>query len=132
MKTKSIPALNKKNKLVQVEVRYDNVPHTELMVHPEINSQDDPKPRYMIAHRHSGWGILLAPVGTSKRKTIAAAQHLWAIMPDVLKKCLTTCDTDDGCEIQGAILKLIREDKSIEPAMKSALRSTHNYLSSGL
>lgn len=132
MKTKSIPALNKNNKLVQVEVKATNVPHTELMVHPELGSQDDPKPRYMIAHRNSGWGILLAPVGTSKRKTIAAAQHLWAMMPDILKKCLTTCDTDDGYTVQAAIQTLMREDKSIEPAMKSALRSTRNYLSSGL
>jgi hypothetical protein len=132
MKTKSIPALNKKNKLVQVEVKYDNVPHTELMVHPEINSQDDPNPRYMIAHRHSGWGILLAPVGTSKKKTIAAAQHLWAIMPDEIKKCLIVCDTNDGYTVQAAIQTLMHEDKSIKPAMKSALRSTRNYLSSGL
>lgn len=132
MKTKSIPALNNKNKLVEVEVKYDNVPHTELMIHPEINSQDDPKPRYMIAHRHSGWGILLAPVGTSKKKTIAAAQHLWAIMPDVLKKCLIASDTNDGYTVQAAIQTLMEEDKTVKPAMHSALRSTRNYLSSGL
>lgn len=132
MKTKSIPALNKNNKLVQVEIIATNVPHTELMVHPELGSQDDPKPRYMIAHRHSGWGILLAPVGTSKKKTIAAAQHLWAMMPDILKKCLTDRDPKDGYVVQGAILKLMREHKTIQPAMHSALRSTRNYLSSGL
>lgn len=132
MKTKSIPALDKKNKLVQVEIQYDNVPHTELMVHPELGSQDDPKPRYMIAHRNSGWDILLAPVGTSKRKTIAAAQHLWAMMPDDLKKCLIASDTNDGYTVQAAIQTLMREDKTVKPAMQSALRSTRNYLSSGL
>lgn len=132
MKTKSIPALNKNKKLVQVEVKYENVPHTELMIHPALGYQDDPKPKYMIAHRHSGWGILSTPVGTSKKKVIAAAQHLWAVMPDVLKKCLIASDTNDGYTVQSAIQTLIREDKSIEPAMKSALRSTRNYLSSGL
>ena len=132
MKTKSIPALNKKNKLVQVEIRYENVPHTELMIHLALGYEDDATPRYMVSHKHSGWGILLAPVGTSKSKTIAAAQHLWAIMPDVLKKCLIASDTNDSYTVQAAIQTLIREDKTVEPAMRSALRLTRNYLSSGL
>lgn len=132
MKTKSIPALNKNNKLVQVEVKATNVPHTELMVHPALGDNTDKPLQYMIAHRHSGWGILAAPVGTSKKKTIAAAQHLWAMMPDDLKKCLIVCDTNDGYTVQAAIQTLMREDKTIQPRMNIALRSTRNYLSSGL
>ena len=106
-----------------------DAPHTQLYIHKSVN--DETKPNYVISHKHSGWALFNAPLHANKKSVIAAAQHLWASLPIVLKDLLA--DTEySGKQIQTEYKKLCKSNPQLKQSLARAFASTRMYLESQL